>query len=69
MEMQKGNFDEALAHFEKTDLSNNPFNLQKMGMIYEQMGNSQMANKYLGKAKSTNQNGVGFALIRKSLRD
>lgn len=69
LEMKKGNYQNAVNHFEKTDVKNSPFNMQKLGEAYEKMGNSAMSNKYFNLAKMSNQNGLGSALIRKSLRD
>lgn len=69
LEMKKGNYKEAINHFEKTDLNNSAYNMQKTGIAYEKMGNTQMANKFYNKAKTINQNGMGFALIRTAERD
>jgi len=69
LEMKKGNYQAAIDHFEKTDLNNTPYNLQKIGIAYEKMGNTQMANQYFNKVKTANQNGMGYALIRQSARD
>jgi tetratricopeptide (TPR) repeat protein len=69
LEMKKGNYKTAIDHFEKTDLNNNPFNLQKVGVAYEKMGNTQMANKYFNRVKTSNQNGMGYALIRQTVSD
>jgi len=69
LEMKKGNYEEAINHFEKTDLTNSPYNMQKLAMAYEKMGNTQMANQYFNKVKEANQNGIGYALIRQSSSD
>ena len=69
LEMKKGNYKEAINHFEKTDLNNSAYNMQKMGIAYEKMGNTQMSNKFYNKAKALNQNGMGLALIRTIERD
>lgn len=69
LEMKKGNHQNAVNHFEKTDVKNSPFNMKKLGEAYEKMGNSEMSNKYYNLAKMSNLNGVGSALIRKSMRD
>lgn len=69
LEMKKGNYQKAIDHFQKTDLKNSPFNMQKIALAYEKMGNEQMANDYFDKVKKSNQNGIGYALIRNSAGD
>ncbi len=69
LEMKKGDYQSAIDHFKKTDLENSPFNMQKLATAYEKMGNTQMANEYFNKVKNSNQNGIGYALIRNSIGD
>lgn len=69
LEMKKGDYQSAIDHFKKTDLENSPYNMQKLATAYEKMGNTQMANEYFNKVKSSNQNGIGYALIRNLVND
>jgi tetratricopeptide (TPR) repeat protein len=69
LDMKKGDYQSAIDHFKKTDLENSPYNMQKLAISYQKMGNTQMANDYFDKVKKSNQNGIGYALIRNTTKD
>jgi len=69
LEMKKGNYKAAIEHFDKTDLNNTPYNMHKVALAYEKMGDTEMANKYYKKVQSSNQNGIGIALIRQAAKN
>ena len=69
LDLKKGDYQSAIDHFKMTDLENSSYNMEKISIAYEKMGNTQMANDYREKVKNLNQNGIGYALIRNSIGD
>lgn len=69
IEMKKGNYQTAIENFNKTDLDVSPYSMQQVAIAYEKLGNTKMANEFHNKVRNNNSNGLGFALIRKSISE
>ena len=63
MELKKGNYKEALDHFNKSDVSSE-FTQYYMGVAYEKLGDKDKANEYYQMVKNSHTNNIGLAVVR-----
>ena len=63
MELKKGNYQEALEHFNKSDVSSE-FTQYYMGVAYDKLGNKDKANEYYQMVKNSHSNNIGLAVVR-----
>lgn len=65
---KQGKFDDAIAHMEQSDPSA-PYAKYRLAMACEKAGQTERANKIYGELVDYNFNNIGYALIRKELKD
>lgn len=65
---KQGKFDDAIAHMEQSD-PNAPYAKYRLAMACEKAGQSERANKIFNELVDYNFNNIGYALIRKELKD
>ena len=63
LELKKGDYQEALDHFQQADLSSE-YTQYYMGVAYEKLGNKDRANEYYQMVKNSHANNVGLAIVR-----
>ena len=63
LELKKGNYQEALDHFQQADLSSE-YTQYYMGEVYEKLGNKDKANEYYQMVKNSHANNIGLAIVR-----
>jgi tetratricopeptide (TPR) repeat protein len=63
LELKKGDYQEALNHFQQADLSSE-YTQYYMGEVYEKLGNKDKANEYYQMVKNSHANNVGLAIVR-----
>ena len=63
LDIKKGNYREAIDHFNKSDLTSD-VNQYYMGVAYEKMGNKMKADECFQKVKNSRSNNLGLAVVR-----
>lgn len=69
IDMKKGNFKEAVANLEKSNLVDAPYTWYNLGVAYEMTGNKTEAAKFKNMAEKANVNGVGLAIVREKSKE
>ncbi|HEY3429505.1 MAG TPA: tetratricopeptide repeat protein [Cyclobacteriaceae bacterium] len=65
---QQGKFDDAIAHQEQSD-PNAPYSKYRLALACEKAGQTERANKLYNELVDYNFNAIGYALIRKELKE
>lgn len=65
---KQGKFDEAVSHQEQSD-PNAPYSKYRLAMACEKAGQAEKASKIYNELVDYNFNNIGYALIRKELKD
>lgn len=65
---KQGKYDDAIAHQEQSD-PNAPYSKYRLALACEKAGQTEKANKIYSELVNYNFNNIGYALIRKELKD
>ena len=64
-ELKRGNYENAIRYYSKTDTIQAPFNWYCIAVAYNKKGDKKNASKYFEKIASLNVNSLGLAIFRK----
>ena len=68
LDLKKGNYKEALDHFNKSDVTSE-FTQYYMGVTYEKLGDKDKANECYQMVKNSHSNNIGLAVVRSRATD
>lgn len=63
LELKKGNYQEALNHFNKSDVTSE-FTQYYIGVAYDKLGDKDKATQYYQMVKNSHTNNIGLAVVR-----